>query len=181
MLKREVESWVYNLMLAAQVECWGLKLIFGSLSRNSPWSWNVKLKVGCYNLMFITAQVESWGLKLIFGSLSWIINFECWNVKLKVECYNLMLAGQVECWGLKLIFGGDWTPYNVRQNVSYVNRCEFLTSLWGLGKMSAKMYHMSIVANSSPRREDSVKSPPKCIICHTLTIGSSCWWLIFPY
>ena len=28
MLKSEVESWVYNLMLAAQVECWVPKLIF---------------------------------------------------------------------------------------------------------------------------------------------------------
>ena len=51
------------------------------------WCWNVKLKVGCYNLM-LAAKVECWGLKLIFGSLSWIINFECWNVKLKVECYT---------------------------------------------------------------------------------------------
>ena len=42
----------YNLMLAAQVECWGLKLIFGSLN----WiinieCWNVKLNVECFNLM----------------------------------------------------------------------------------------------------------------------------------
>ena len=67
MLKREVESWVYNLMLAVQVECWGLKLIFGSLSWIINFEcWNVKLKVECYNLM-LAGQVECWGLKLIFG------------------------------------------------------------------------------------------------------------------
>ena len=64
MLKREVESWVYNLMLAGQVECWGLKLIFGSLSSNINFEcWNVKLKVECYNLI-LASQVECWELKL---------------------------------------------------------------------------------------------------------------------
>ena len=87
--------------------------------------WNVKLKVGCYNLM-LAAQVECWGLKLIFGSLSWIINFECWNVELKVECYNLMLVGQVKCWGLKLIFGVDWTPY-------ILERCYRLYHVYNVG------------------------------------------------
>ena len=68
-VKLKVEC--YNLMLAAQVECWGLKLIFGSLSWviNSE-CWNVKLNVECYNLM-LAAQVECWGLKLIFGG-DWI-------------------------------------------------------------------------------------------------------------
>ena len=145
MLKREVESWVYNLMLAAQVECWGLKLIFESLSRIINFDcWNVKLKVGCYNLM-LAAQVECWGLKLIFGSLSWIINFECWNVKLKVECYNLMLAGQVECWGLKLIFGGDWTPYYIQVDLK-----SFLASGSSfLGREATERATFSQVINNS--------------------------------
>ena len=87
--------------------------------------WNVKLKVGCYNLM-LAGQVECWGLKLIFGSLSWIINFECCNVKLKVECYNLTLAGQVEWWGLKLIFGSlswiiNFECWNVKLKVECYN------------------------------------------------------------
>ena len=65
--KVKLKVGCYNLMLAAKVECWGLKLIFGSLSWIINFEcWNVKLKVECYNLM-LAGQVECWGLKLIFG------------------------------------------------------------------------------------------------------------------
>ena len=65
--KVKLKVGCYNLMLAAKVECWGLKLIFGSLSWIINFEcWNVKLKVECYNSMS-AAQVECWGLKLIFG------------------------------------------------------------------------------------------------------------------
>ena len=47
--KVKLKVGCYNLMLAAKVECWGLKLIFGSLSWVINFEcWNVKLKVECY-------------------------------------------------------------------------------------------------------------------------------------
>ena len=66
-----------------------------------------------------------------------------------------------------------WVVNNCR--AIKVHRCEFLTSLWGQRKMSAKMYHMSNAdVTSQPQGLFPVSGLPWSLLTHNQDSGFSC-------